>query len=129
MLRELGFRTTALHSKMSQNDRIASLAKFRSGVVPILLATDVGSRYVSSTCRCLHMDSGLDIPAVQVVLNYDIPLNAADYVHRVGRTARAGRGGKSIAFVTEIDVELILNIEAKIGKYDVYQILEMMVCR
>ncbi|TPX31431.1 hypothetical protein SmJEL517_g05230 [Synchytrium microbalum] len=103
MLRELGIKCTAMHSLMSQSERIASLAKFKSGIVQILLATDVGSR-------------GLDIPAVQVVINYELPADATDYVHRVGRTARAGRGGISISFVTEHDISVLLNIEQRMNK-------------
>jgi ATP-dependent RNA helicase DDX49/DBP8 len=103
MLRELGLRVVALHSKMSQNDRIASLARFKSGQVPILVSTDVGSR-------------GLDIPSVQVVLNVDVPADARDYVHRIGRTARAGRSGLALTFVHELDIDLIRNIEKCIGK-------------
>jgi ATP-dependent RNA helicase DDX49/DBP8 len=57
----------------------------------------------------------LDIPAVQVVINYDLPSDPTDYIHRVGRTARAGRGGKAISLVTEHDVNLVLHIEERIG--------------
>lgn len=67
--------------------------------------------------------SGLDIPLVDVVINYDIPTHSKDYIHRVGRTARAGRAGKSITFVTQYDVELLQRIEGVTGKkmdgYDV----------
>ena len=56
------------------------------------------------------------IPSVDVVINYDIPTHSKDYIHRVGRTARAGRSGKSITLVTQYDVELIQRIEAVIGK-------------
>lgn len=59
---------------------------------------------------------GLDIPAVDVIINFDIPTHSKDYIHRVGRTARAGRAGKSITLVTQYDVELIQRIEAVIGK-------------
>src|SRR5690606_30784829 len=93
-------KATALHSQMKQTQRMRSLTNFKSNMVPILLSTDVGSR-------------GLDIPTVQVVINFDIPCDARDYVHRIGRTARAGRDGISISFVTEHDVDLVKNIEAK----------------
>jgi len=62
------------------------------------------------------MCSGLDIPSVDVVINFDIPTHSKDYIHRVGRTARAGRAGKSITLVTQYDVELIQRIEQVIGK-------------
>lgn len=60
--------------------------------------------------------SGLDIPSVDVVVNFDLPTHSKDYIHRVGRTARAGRAGKSITLVTQYDVELIQRIEHAIGK-------------
>ena len=95
---------------MSQNKRLAALNKFKSRNRGVLLATDVASR-------------GLDIPHVDVVINYDIPTHSKDYIHRVGRTARAGRAGKAISFVTQYDVELYQRIEHLLGKqlplYDV----------
>ncbi|PHZ16057.1 DEAD-domain-containing protein, partial [Rhizopus microsporus ATCC 52813] len=103
MLKELGIRCTALHSEMSQQQRLDSLGKFRAEVVKILISTDVGSR-------------GLDIPSVECVLNYDIPRDPTDYIHRVGRTARAGRDGKAISIVTEKDIQLIQNIEGRTNK-------------
>lgn len=68
-----------------------------------MVATDVASR-------------GLDIPAVDCVINYDIPTHSKDYIHRVGRTARAGRAGKSVTLVTQYDVELFQRIEGVLGK-------------
>jgi superfamily II DNA/RNA helicase len=59
---------------------------------------------------------GLDLPSVDVVINYDVPTSSKDYIHRVGRTARAGRSGKSITIVTQYDVELMQRVEAVIGK-------------
>lgn len=65
---------------------------------------------------------GLDIPQVDVVINFDIPTHSKDYIHRVGRTARAGRAGKSITLTTQYDVELLQRIEQMIGrKLDIYQ--------
>lgn len=63
-----------------------------------------------------YVSSGLDIPSVDVVINFDIPTHSKDYIHRVGRTARAGRSGKSITLVTQYDVELVQRIESVIGK-------------
>ncbi|RUS16767.1 P-loop containing nucleoside triphosphate hydrolase protein [Endogone sp. FLAS-F59071] len=103
MLKELGVRCTALHSEMTQQERLDSLGKFRAEVIKVLVATDVGSR-------------GLDIPAVQLVLNYDVPRDPTDYIHRVGRTARAGRGGQAVTIVSERDVQLVQNIEQRTSK-------------
>ncbi|RLN82186.1 hypothetical protein BBJ28_00012215 [Nothophytophthora sp. Chile5] len=100
---ELGTKCVTLHSMMTQNRRLAALGKFKSGVSHILVSTDVASR-------------GLDIPEVDIVLNFDLPRDADDYIHRVGRTARAGRNGQAISLVTQHDIELLQNIEAKVGK-------------
>jgi len=103
MLRSLGFTAIPLNGQMSQNKRLASLNKFKSKSRSILLATDVASR-------------GLDIPHVDIVVNYDIPTHSKDYIHRVGRTARAGRSGKAVTFVSQYDVELYQRIEQLLGK-------------
>jgi ATP-dependent RNA helicase DDX49/DBP8 len=101
-LGELGLRCAALHSRLKQPQRLAALAAFRGARVPLLVATDVGSR-------------GLDIPTVDLVVNYDVPSAPEDYVHRVGRTARAGRGGRAVTLVTQHDVDLVHAIEARVG--------------
>ncbi|CAM9229967.1 unnamed protein product, partial [Ectocarpus fasciculatus] len=98
LLAQMNVDCVSLHSMMNQHDRTNSLAKFKSQTCNILVATDVASR-------------GLDIPQVDVVLNFDLPKIAADYVHRVGRTARAGRSGRSLSFITPHDVELLHSIE------------------
>ncbi|KAI0082760.1 DEAD-domain-containing protein [Panus rudis PR-1116 ss-1] len=103
MLRTLGFAAIPLHGQLNQSSRLGALSKFKSGGRRILVATDVASR-------------GLDIPSVDIVINYDIPTHSKDYIHRVGRTARAGRSGKSITLVTQYDVELVKRIEHVIGK-------------
>ncbi|XP_056017700.1 probable ATP-dependent RNA helicase DDX27 [Ostrea edulis] len=103
MLRNLGLTAIPLHGQMSQSKRLGSLNKFKSKNRSILIATDVASR-------------GLDIPHVDVVLNLDIPTHSKDYIHRVGRTARAGRSGVAITFVSQYDVELYQRIEHLIGK-------------
>ena len=81
---------------------MAALDKFKGGGVPVLLATDVAAR-------------GLDIPTVDLVLKFDLPMMARDYVHRVGRTARAGRPGWSLSFVSQYDVDLVQRIEELVG--------------
>lgn len=67
-------------------------------------------------CAFLILYRGLDIPHVDIVINFDIPTHSKDYIHRVGRTARAGRSGRSITFVTQYDVELYQRIEQLISK-------------
>jgi len=103
LIRHLGFHAIPLHGQMSQSKRLGALNKFKSKERSILIATDVASR-------------GLDIPHVDIVINFDIPTHSKDYIHRVGRTARAGRSGRSITFVTQYDVELYQRIEQLIGK-------------
>lgn len=103
MLRKLDFRVASLHSEMPQSERVNSLHRFKANAARILIATDVASR-------------GLDIPDVNLVVNYDIPADPDDFIHRVGRTARAGRKGDSISIVAEKDVNRILAIEERINK-------------
>jgi len=102
LLKTLSIRSTALHSRLTQRERLSSLSLFRSFVVPVLISTDVGAR-------------GLDIEDVAIVINWDLPNEPEEYTHRVGRTARAGRGGVAISFVTERDEERILKIEERIN--------------
>ena len=98
LLKKLEMKCVALHSLMPQRRRLASLAQFKTGVAKVLIATDVASR-------------GLDIPQVQLVLNYNVPASPTDYIHRVGRTARAGRGGMSVTLMTQYDVDRLKAIE------------------
>lgn len=102
LLRLLDHRVTSLHSLLSQRDRTDNLARFRASAARILVATDVASR-------------GLDIPEVDLIVNYDVPRNPDDYIHRVGRTARAGKEGEAVTLVGQRDVALFLAIEARIG--------------
>lgn len=102
MLRTLGVRAAALHSRLTQRERLSSLSLFRASVVPVLVSTDVGAR-------------GLDIESVALVVNWDLPQEPEEYTHRVGRTARAGRGGVAISFVTERDEEKVLRVEDRIS--------------
>jgi ATP-dependent RNA helicase DDX49/DBP8 len=103
LLRLLGHRATALYAQLKQQDRIDNLGRFRAQAARILVATDVAAR-------------GLDIPEVAIVINYDVPREPDDYIHRVGRTARAGRKGIAVTFVGQRDVSLVLAIEERVGK-------------
>ncbi|CAN7080691.1 unnamed protein product [Brassica oleracea var. botrytis] len=103
MLRSLGFRAIPISGQMTQSKRLGALNKFKAGECNILVCTDVASR-------------GLDIPSVDMVINYDIPTNSKDYIHRVGRTARAGRSGVGISLVNQYELEWYLQIEKLIGK-------------
>ena len=103
MIRNLGFDAVTIHGQMNQVKRLGAINKFRSKERKILVATDVASR-------------GLDIPNVDLVINCDIPLNAKDYIHRVGRTARAGKAGKAVSIVTQYDVESYQKIEFLLGR-------------
>jgi ATP-dependent RNA helicase DDX47/RRP3 len=103
MLRALGIQAIPLHGGLSQSQRLSSLNRFKQHMSNILVATDVAAR-------------GLDIPSVDLILNYDLPDTDATYVHRVGRTARAGKSGKAISFVTQLDIEIWLRIEHALGK-------------
>lgn len=93
-----GFSVTAIHGNKSQNQRERALAEFRAGKVQVLVATDVAAR-------------GLDIPEVAHVYNYDLPNVPENYVHRIGRTARAGRKGRAVAFCAPAEMDDLKAIE------------------
>jgi ATP-dependent RNA helicase DeaD len=96
-----GYRVASLHGGMGQAERDRVMARARAGTVDLLVATDVASR-------------GLDIPTVDLVVNVDVPAMPSDYIHRVGRTARAGRAGHAVTLVTQYDVELLGQIETAV---------------
>ncbi|CAN8101842.1 unnamed protein product [Discula destructiva] len=102
LLRTLGLGAVPLHGQLSQTNRLGALNKFKAGNRDILVATDVAAR-------------GLDIPNVDIVINYDLPGDSKTYVHRVGRTARAGKSGRAISIITQYDVEIFTRIEAALG--------------
>lgn len=103
LLRSLGFSAIPLHGQLSQPARLGALGKFRARSRDILVATDVAAR-------------GLDIPSVDIVLNFDLPPDSKTYIHRVGRTARAGKSGQALSLVTQYDVEIWQRIETALGK-------------
>jgi len=93
-----GLKTTALHGDKSQDERLKALDAFKKGEVDLLVCTDVAAR-------------GLDIKDVPAVFNFDVPFNAEDYVHRIGRTGRAGASGLAVSFVASSDQRLVADIE------------------
>ena len=97
-----GFRASEIHGDMDQSSRIKELDRFKAGEVNILVASDVAAR-------------GLDIKGVSHVFNFDTPWHPDDYVHRIGRTGRAGAKGRAFTFVSEEDAEAISNVEKLTG--------------
>jgi len=102
-LQKHGFNAGALHGDLDQRARTASLDAFKSGEVALIVCSDVAAR-------------GLDIPDVSHVFNFDVPTHAEDYVHRIGRTGRAGKSGVAISIVTRADQKHIAEIEKLIAR-------------
>jgi ATP-dependent RNA helicase RhlE len=98
MLEAAGLAANAIHGNKSQAQRERALGLFRSGEVPVLIATDIAAR-------------GIDIPGVSHVINYDLPEVPEQYVHRIGRTARAGAEGQAVAFCSSEERGLLRDIE------------------
>jgi superfamily II DNA/RNA helicase len=97
-LKMKGFNVGAMHSDLEQKERDTMLYEFKNRRISILIATDIVSR-------------GIDIDDIQLVINYDVPRDAEDYVHRIGRTARANREGEAITLVNQKDWTYLLKIE------------------
>jgi ATP-dependent RNA helicase RhlE len=97
-LKDRRFKASAIHSDRTQSERVRALNGFKAGKVDFLVATDIAAR-------------GIDIEDVSHVVNYDLPLSAEDYVHRIGRTARAGRKGTAISLVTPGESKSVKAIE------------------
>jgi ATP-dependent RNA helicase RhlE len=98
-LAQAGIKAVAIHGNKSQSQRERALAGFRAGFAPVLVATDIAAR-------------GIDVDGIELVVNYDLPNVPETYVHRIGRTARAGAAGKAIAFCTPEERPLLRGIEA-----------------
>ncbi len=103
-LKKNGVVALALHGEKSQGARTDALRYLKSGEINVLVATDLASR-------------GLDIPALPVVINYELPRSPKDFIHRIGRTGRAGRSGEAISFVGPDDEEHFRVIQKKMGKW------------
>jgi ATP-dependent RNA helicase RhlE len=97
-LEQEGMNATAIHGDKTQQERMAALESFKKGEIDVLVATDVAAR-------------GLDITDLPCVINYDLPYNAEDYVHRIGRTGRAGASGDAISIYSDKDERLLADIE------------------
>ena len=103
-----------MHSDLDQAQRDETMMKFRNNHVSVLVATDIISR-------------GIDIDDIELVINYDVPADPEDYIHRIGRTARAGRGGSSLTLVCGKDRQRFRNIEKLMEKkVDIYPLPEGM---
>jgi superfamily II DNA/RNA helicase len=102
-LKKNNFKTVCLHGDMSQSSRIQSLEDFKDGLAKILIASDVAAR-------------GIDVAGLSHVFNFDVPINPEDYVHRIGRTGRAGLRGKAFTFCEDGDEKNVLTIEKLIKK-------------
>ena len=91
------------HSGLEQSERESVMLKFRSGEIKLIIATDILSR-------------GIDIDNIEMVVNFDVPKDPEDYVHRVGRTARANKTGRALTFINSMDVNRFHRIEKLIEK-------------
>jgi ATP-dependent RNA helicase RhlE len=98
-----GFKAACIHGGRSQHQRDAALDGFRRGQYKVLVGTDVAAR-------------GIDVSGVTHVVNYDFPSEPGEYIHRVGRTARAGRNGRAVSFVTMEDRRVLQDIEHVLGR-------------
>jgi superfamily II DNA/RNA helicase len=97
-LEQTGIKASAIHGDKTQQERMAALEAFKQGDIEVLVATDVAAR-------------GLDITDLPCVINFDLPYNAEDYVHRIGRTGRAGASGDALSVYSDKDERLLLDIE------------------
>ena len=111
-----GYSVDKIHGGMMQKDRMATMDKFKKGDFRILIATDVAAR-------------GIDVEGITHVINYDLPVEKEAYVHRIGRTGRAGAKGKAISLVNQYEDRLLDEIQEYIGfkipvRWSQYQIMK-----
>ena len=102
-LKQMHINCGQMHSDLSQQERDEVMYRFKSGQTDVLVATDIVAR-------------GIDIDDIRTVINYDVPHDAEDYVHRIGRTARADRDGEAITFISDVDIYRFQSIEHFLGK-------------
>ena len=102
-LRKMRINSGEMHSDLTQAERDEMMFRFKSGQIDVLVATDILSR-------------GIDIDDISMVINYDVPQDAEDYVHRIGRTARAERDGRAVTFVSDLDIRYFKLIERFLGR-------------
>ena len=102
-LKQMHINCGQMHSDLSQQERDEVMYRFKAGMTDVLVATDIVAR-------------GIDIDDIRILINYDVPHDAEDYVHRIGRTARADRDGVAITFVNETDMQRFHQIEHFLGK-------------
>ena len=102
-LKHMKINCAEMHSDLTQTERDEVMLKFKAGHIDVLVATDIVSR-------------GIDIDDIRTVINYDVPHDAEDYVHRIGRTARADRDGQAVTFVSDKEIYLFQQIEHFLGK-------------
>jgi superfamily II DNA/RNA helicase len=98
-----GMEVAAMHSDLTQDERKIVLRKFENGQIPVLVATDILSR-------------GIDVDGIRLVINYDMPGDAEDYIHRIGRTARADANGTALSFITRRDMRRLQAVERLMEK-------------
>ena len=102
-LESRGISATAMHADKSQGERMRALEDFKSGKVRVLVATDIAQR-------------GLDVTGISHVINYDVPQQPEDYVHRIGRTGRAATTGDAYTFMAPDEIAMVRSIERIIGE-------------
>ena len=102
-LHEAGIEASSMHADKTQAQRNAALEGFREGKVKVLVATDIAQR-------------GLDISGISHVVNYDVPGQAEDYIHRIGRTGRAAQSGDAFTFMAPDEIAMVRTIERVLGQ-------------